>query len=143
MQEQAVSMGYLEKRKTRRVSDAMALRVENASEAIGHAPLDTTPTHVVNISTGGLRFLHEKNLPPSESLLVTLCLGPQKETVSLRAEVISSVEATNQSGNKRYNSRVKFKNVDKAALALLDQHISYVLNKTYMHCKEFQYKATA
>lgn len=143
MQEQAVSMRFLEKRKTRRVSDAMALRVENANDAIGHAPLETTPTHVVNISSGGVRFLHETKLPLSEPLLVTMCLGPQMETVSLHAEVISSLEATNHSGNKRYNARVRFIDIDKAAQNLLDMHIDHVLNQTYKHCREFQYKASA
>lgn len=143
MQEQAVSMRFIEKRKTRRVSDAMALRVENANDAIGHAPLDTTPTHVVNISTGGMRFLHETKLPASEPLLVTMCLGPQMETVSLHAEVISSPEATTPSGNKRYNAQVKFVNIDKTAQNLLDLHINHVLNQAYKHCREFQYKASA
>lgn len=143
MQEQAVSMRFLEKRRTRRISDAMALRVEHANDAIGHAPLDTTPTHVVNISTGGMRFLHETPLPSSEPLLVTMCLGPQMETVSLRAVVISSLEARNHLGNKRYNARVKFLNVDKTAQNLLDQHINYVLSQTYKNCREFQYKASA
>ena len=143
MQEQSDPMGYLEKRKTRRVSDALALRVENANAAIGHAPLDTTLTHVVNISPDGMRFLHETNLDSGEALLVTMCLGPNKETVSLHAIVISSLEATHHTGHKRYNARVKFTNVDKTAQSLLNSHITHVLDQTHKHCREYQYKASA
>lgn len=121
----------------------MALRVENPSDAIDHATLDTTPTHVVNISAGGIRFLHETKLSSNDPLRVTLCLGQQKQPVSLQAEVISSLEAKNHSGAKSYDARVKFINIDKTAQNLLDQHISHVLNQTYKHCREFQYKASA
>ncbi len=143
MQDHEVSMIFQDNRKTKRVSDAMALRIENADNAIGHAPLDTTPTHVVNLSLGGLRFEHERDLPLSQDLLLTMCLGPNRETVSLQAEVVSSVEEKGNSGNKRFKAHVKFKNVDQTAHNLLNQHIDHILNQTFQHCRQYNYKASA
>ncbi len=136
-------MKFLEKRKHRRVSDAMALRVENAQTAIGYTPLDEQLTHVVNFSCGGLCFLHESKLPKGELLLITMRLGSEQRTVSIRAEVISSEEATRHAGNKKFTSRVKFIDVDKTADDLLHQHLNFVLEKTRGHHSEYHYKASA
>lgn len=145
-------MAFPEKRTTRRVSDALALRIEESPEQAESAqaesifdqsPLDSTPTHVVNLSTGGLRFLHETKLEENKSLRLTLRLGPKNETISIQAIVISSVEEKTQSGNKRYNARVRFTNVNNTARNLLEQHISHVLNQTHQYYKEYSYKASA
>lgn len=143
MQTETASMKFLEKRQHKRVSDALALRVENAQAAMGHAPLDEQPTHVVNFSCGGLCFLHESKLAKDELLLLTMRLGPEHTTVSVRAQVISSEDSPRASGNKKFTSRVKFVDVDKKADDLLLQHLNYVLEQTSKHRKEYHYKASA
>ena len=136
-------MKFIEKRQNKRVSDALALRVENAQTAMGHAPLDEKLTHVVNFSCGGLCFLHESKLPEGGLLLLTMRLGPGQKTVSVRAQVIASDEAPRHAGNKKFTSRVKFIDVDKIADGLLLEHLNYVLEKTRQHHIEYHYKASA
>ena len=143
MQTETALMKFIEKRQNKRVSDALALRVENAQSAMGYAPLDEKLTHVVNFSCGGLCFLHESKLTEGEMLLLTMRLGPEQTTVSVRAQVITSDEESRHSGNKKFSSRVKFVDVNKAADVLLLEHLNYVLEKTRNHRIEYHYEASA
>lgn len=132
-----------DRRKSLRVSDALAMRVEHANNTNHTAPLGTNPTHVVKLSNAGLHFQHEQRLPTDGKILLTMCLGPQCQTVSLTAKVLSSTEVKDTTGVSRFDARVQFTGIDNQSLSLLDQHIEYVLQQTSSNCRVYDYAAIA
>ncbi|OED37412.1 hypothetical protein AB833_23600 [Chromatiales bacterium (ex Bugula neritina AB1)] len=123
----------------RRVADAIAMRIEARGCTPDSSPLSSQPTHVVQISGAGLEFKHEKRLPTNEDIILTLCLGPEQRAVSLQAQVVSSNEVKGDRGNKCFDARVVFTEVDQQARMLLDQHIEHILERTSSNCRVYNY----
>lgn len=123
-----------ERRKYPRISDAIALRLE--SEQTTSAPLNSTPTHVVKMSCGGLRFAHNTTIEAGTSINLCMHLPSSGKTINVASRVISSGEekSTIYTGSKReqYYVQVEFQNVDQSVQQLLADHIDYVIDKTGM-----------
>ncbi len=117
-----------ERRKHRRVSDAVALRLNLE----GHPPsasLDPTPTHVVKMSCGGLRFSHSVSLDPGSALPLSMHIPSADKTVHIDSRVISSGEEKG-TNRKDYFIQVEFQHINDEVKVLLKDHIDYVLEKT-------------
>ncbi len=121
-----------ERRKHPRISDAIALRL-NADESTA---LDCTPTHVVKLSCGGLRFVHHAALKPDSRIALALHLTSSNTTVHINCRVVSSGEEKSRINStcpdKHYFAQVQFLDVEAGVHKLLTDHINYVLHKTGM-----------
>lgn len=118
------------------VSDAVALRLdpsESGSVPDTCAPLDPTPTHIVKISYGGMRFLHESAMDANDNVYLSLYLPLADQTVQLNSRVVSCGEEKTPSArryHKPYFVQVEFQNIDEHVHQLLKNHINDVLAKT-------------
>jgi len=118
-----------ERRKHPRVSDALALRLD-CSETTG--PLNPQPTHIVKMSCGGLRFMHNTAMDVDTQLNLSMHLPSSDQTIHLTSRVISSGEEKNQSNQKQYFVQLEFIDLDNTAKGLLKRHIDHVIpQKTY------------
>lgn len=116
-----------ERRKYPRVSDAIALRL-NAEPS---TPLNPTPTHVVKMSCGGLRFVHNEAIDAGTTVNLCMHLASSDQTIHIASRVVSSgEEKTTSAKGKKYCVQVEFQDVDQPVRHLLANHINYVIAKT-------------
>jgi len=135
-----------ERRKYPRVSDALALKFVEAGNQSVATPdvLGPLPTHIVQLSCGGLRFCHTATFENNTSLLLTLHLPSADKTVQLESRVIASGEE--KPGNiipcdKPCFVQVVFKNIDNSVQKLLEDHVDYVIEKTGVKNRAVAYSA--
>ncbi len=128
-----------DRRKYPRVSDAIALRL-NDSEPDASTPLDSTPTHIVKLSCGGLRFLHDEPIEANTAVLLSLHLPGTGKTVHLNSRVISSGEEKSRTA-MRYFVQVEFQNPDTQTRQQLKDHIEFVSKKTGTTHRDMHYIA--
>jgi len=120
-----------ERRKHPRVSDAVALKIIEGIEESAATAIDSAPTHIVKMSCGGLRFVHDTPLDTGVTLLLSMRLASVDKTVHLTSRVIASgEEKTVFSSIKSYFVQVQFENIDLNVQQLLENHINYVIEKT-------------
>ena len=118
------------------VSYAVALRLdpsESVSVPDTCAPLDPTPTHIVKISYGGMRFLHESAMDTNDNVNLSLYLPLADQTIQLNSRVVICGEEKTPSARrylKPYFVQVEFQNIDEHVHQLLKNHINDVLAKT-------------
>lgn len=129
-----------ERRKHPRVSDAVALRFNDDGQAPSPV-LDHAPTHVVKMSCGGMRFVHETSLEPDTTLDLSLYLPSADQTVHIESRVISSGEEKTSSTEKTYFVQLAFQQVNDQVQSLLKNHIDYVQSKTSSYSAEYYYSA--
>lgn len=122
-----------ERRKHPRISDAVALRFDCNDST---TPLDPRPTHIVKMSCGGLRFVHETSVDADTQINLSLHLPSCDQTVHMASRVISSGEeksgALASSKHKKYFVQVEFLDLDREVHQLIANHIDYVIQKTGM-----------
>ncbi len=122
-----------ERRKHPRISDAVALRL-NSSETTD--PLNPQPTHIVKMSCGGLRFVHNTAIDIGTRMNLSVHLPSSDQTIHLASRVISSGEEKSQllshSKQKQYFVQIEFVELSKTVLELLKRHIDHVIQKTGM-----------
>jgi len=135
-----------ERRKYPRVSDAMALSFvegcttkQHSSENVG--PL---PTHIVQLSCGGLRFCHDASFECDTPLLLNLHLPTADKTIQIESRVIASGEE--KPGNtlpcdKPCFVQVVFENIGSSNHQLLKNHVDYVIEKTGVKNRAVAYSA--
>ena len=128
------------------VSDAVALRLdpsEPANKPGTCIPLDPAPTHIVKLSYGGMRFLHDDVLNTDDNVNLSLYLPLADQTIQLNSRVITCGEektSTRRPYEKPYFVQVEFQNVNEQVHLLLKNHIDNVRAKTgteqmsYMYC---------
>ena len=128
------------------VSDAVALRLdpsEPANKPGTCIPLDPAPTHIVKLSYGGMRFLHDDVLNTDDNVNLSLYLPLADQTVQLNSRVVTCGEQkspSNRPYEKPYFVQVEFKNINEQVHLLLKNHIDDILAKTgtehtsYMYC---------
>lgn len=114
-----------ERRKYLRVCDALAMRIEGA-ESTTITPLSTTLTHVVNLSVKGLSFTTDRKLVAGEQLRLTMRLGSDLTTVSIRGIVLSVQQKASKTGKKHFLARIAFDQVSEDTKRLLEQHIDRI-----------------
>ncbi len=119
-----------ERRKYPRISDAIALRLNSDPSEM----LDPSPTHVVKLSCGGLRFAHNTSIDAETNIKLCMHLPSSDQTIHLAGRVITSGEEKSASftgtNTKRYSVQVEFVDVDQQSHQLLADHVDYVLGKT-------------
>jgi len=118
-----------ERRKHPRISDALALRLDCP---VTTAPVDPQPTHIVKMSCGGLRFVHNTPLDVDTHLNLSMHLPSSDKTIHLTSRVISSGEEKGHSIQKQYFVQIEFTELDNTDKALLKRHIDHVIQKTGM-----------
>ena len=127
-------MSYIEKRKHRRVADALAMSISTK---------DLVPTalkiHVVSLSIGGLGLTSSVKLDKNQEVILTVRLGPSDSTIELRAETAECTKISVTCQERCYATRFIFKNVDVDTRLLLEQHIDYVYQQTRV-LKELPYR---
>jgi len=141
MNQPAVSLSARrERRKHRRISDAIAVRLHSTP---GNEQLkgDWTgaPTHVVHLSHGGVEFTHDGEYTVGDITRLSLCFLPgtarQAQTVTLKARVLSADKKPCANG-QRVRLRLQFIDVDHRSAALIDDHIQ----QTFKRCRLMDYK---
>ncbi len=131
-----------ERRKHPRVSDALSLRL-NVDGSNLRTALDSQPTHIVKLSCGGLRFQHHSSLDENSELLISMHLPSISKTVHIDSRVISSGEEKTKAHHpsKTYFVQVEFQKMDDQVVAMLKEHINYVLAKTSTFTSPRSYSA--
>jgi len=122
-----------ERRKHPRISDAVALRF-NCDETTD--PLDPQPTHVVKMSCGGLRFVHNTAVDVDTCMKLSVHLPSSDQTIHVAARVVLSGEdkgrSFSHSKQKQYFVQLEFVELNSTCQELLARHIDYVIQKTGM-----------
>lgn len=127
----------MEETSTRRVADAIELRIESADSSASRMP----ETHVVNLSTCDMRFSYASKLPADSPLKVYLSLG-QKQIVLVNAQVAGDFDNVKADSNGRYDTRLMFTNVDEHTQQMLERHIDQIYSRTRV-LKELPYRKSA
>lgn len=142
MTDKVVSLN--ERRKHPRVSDALALRF-NSNDSPDKSVLDPTPTHVVKMSCGGLRFVHSASVDADTNINLSMHLPSSDQTIHVASRVVCSGEetsvSTGSSAQAQYYVQVEFLDLDTTALQLLEDHIHYVIQKTGMTHRDVHHTA--
>lgn len=132
-------------------SDALSMRVElndpTKLNPESNATLSVTPTHVVRMSCEELRFDHCDSLESSQRIWVQMRLGcsgagqrvNNNKVVVACAEVISSDSKKDHSGNKCYDTTIRFVDCDKQLKSMVQSHIEDVIAKLGKNCREYTY----
>lgn len=125
-----------ERRKYRRVSDAIALQLQLADEAANAEQYDVPeladyPTHVVSLSPNGLKCFHSAPFNDGDVLQLSFRLFPSKQQIDVRAVVINSGEDTNSAKNDRYFAGLSFEKLDGEQRELLLEHIDQVARSSF------------
>ena len=122
-----------ERRKHPRVSDALALRL-NSEGSTG--PLNPQPTHIVKMSCGGLRFVHNTAIDVDTPVNLSFHLPSSDQTLHVACRVVSSGEEKghtfSSSKQQQYFVQIEFTGLDNSSRELLKRHIDYVIQKTGM-----------
>ncbi len=132
-----------ERRKYPRVSDALALRL-NCPEKFDPTKdqLNPQPTHIVKMSCGGLRFVHNTAIDIDTHMNLRVHLPSSDQTIHLAGRVISSGEeksnAFSHSKQKQYFVQIEFIDLNNTEKELLKNQIDYVIQKTGMIDRDFQ-----
>jgi len=121
-----------ERRKNRRVWDAIAMCIDCAGQ---HPDKPPGPhlTHVVNLSSGGLRFNTESRLTSGEQIHVIMRLGRHKEIVSIPGNVVYSNQTNCSVKGNIFSTHVAFNHTCKNTKELVTHHIDQVLTITGAH----------
>lgn len=133
-------MGFTERRKNKRVADALALSVQ--TEATSRPGSSAARTHVVKLSTDGMRFSSATKLPTDAPVRMELHLNSQTLPVNLMAQVVHCAENKTIGQNDSYQTRVIFKEVNDRTRTLIEQHIKQVIKRTQV-IKELPYRQSA
>lgn len=125
-----------ERRKFRRVSDAIALQIELIDEAANEqdytsVELSDYPTHVVSLSPNGLKCYHSEPFNDGDTLQLSMRLFPSQHRIDTMAKVVNSGEDVNGGKTDRFFAGVAFKNLDEDDIAKLLEHIDQVARQSF------------
>jgi hypothetical protein len=133
-------MTFTERRKNKRVADALALSIQPEA-AMGPDHCSTT-TYVVRLSTNGMRLCCDTRLPTDTPVRVALHLQSQEVPVSVRAQVVHCAERRTATCSSQYDTRLIFTEMDSTTRTLLETHIDQVIRQTQV-IKELPYRQIA
>ena len=108
----ATYLSYLEEE-----IEKLSLRLATHSDALAD-----TPTHQVNLSASGLRFMSDTEFTPGSSIELTLRLFPSRTIVFVYAQVLRC-DTTDKSADKRWAIATEFTHVHEADQEALIKHI--------------------
>lgn len=126
-----------ERRKYRRVSDAIALQIRQSDEAANEQDYDAAdlphhPTHVVSLSPNGLKCYHDEQFNDGETLKLSMRLFPGGERLDTEARVINSGEESNKPNkNNRFFAGLSFVNLTGERKQRLLDHMDRVARESF------------
>jgi len=125
-----------ERRKYRRVSDAIALHIQLVDEAANQqsfemAELADYPTHVVSLSPNGLKCFHSEPFNDGDELQLSFRLFPSQQQINTRAVVVNSGEDTSSTKNDRFFAGLSFVKFNSELRQALLEHIDQVARSSF------------
>ncbi len=125
-----------ERRSYRRVSDAIALRIDVVDGAANQpemepADLPDYPTHVVSLSPNGLKCYHTDPFNDGERVRLSIRLFPEQVCFDVEAEVANAGEDRTRSKNDRFFAGMAFKNLNEEVREILLEHIDLVARQSF------------
>lgn len=125
-----------ERRKYRRISDAIALQIRLSDEAANEQQFDAAelpdhPTHVVSLSPNGLRCYHDEMFNDGDKLQLSIRLFPSGERIDTEARVINSGEDDKPNKNNRFFAGLSFVNLSGERKVQLLEHIDSIARETF------------
>jgi len=125
-----------ERRKYRRVSDAIALQIELIDEAANEQNYDAPelpdyPTHVVSLSPNGLKCFHDRPFNDGDVLHLSFRLFPCQRQIDTQATVVNSGEDTNSGKSDRFFAGLSFDDLDEESREDLLEHIDQVARSSF------------
>jgi len=125
-----------ERRKFRRISDAIALTISEVDEAANEQDYEGTdlpdyPTHVVSLSPNGLKCYHDQAFGDGDKLQLSIKLFPGGERINTEAVVVNSGEDEAKRQNNRFFAGLSFVNLSKEDRAQLLSHIDRVARESF------------
>ncbi len=125
-----------ERRKYRRISDAIALHVQQhdatASEAELYVDdLPQHPTHVVSLNPNGLKCYHDKMFNDGDIMALSIRLFPSGERIDTLAKVVNSGEEDQPGKNNRFFAGMAFIKLSDENKALMLEHVKQVARQSF------------
>ncbi len=99
--------------------------------AAEHSDMIDSPTHAVNISASGVKFLHQSEIPKGSRVQVKLRLFPSGLFLSINGHVIWSQEVDDPTNIARHAIAVDFDPMEEANREMLVRHIHSVQLEKY------------
>jgi len=136
----------VERRTYRRVSDAIALQIEvidgeAANDAdIREIELPDHPTHVVNLSPGGLKCFHHEAFSDGDVVSLNIKFFPAGITISTRGRVVNSGEDRQKGAKDCFFAGIAFKGLTEEQQQLVLDHIDGVAKKSFGGSVKLIYK---
>lgn len=128
----------VERRDYRRISDAIALRIEVMEEdgAANQAYIDADdlpdyPTHVVSLSPNGLKCYHTESFNEGDVVMLTMKLFPSKQCLDIEAVVVNAGEDTLSRKEDRFYGGLAFKDISLDNCNVLLAHIDTVARESF------------
>jgi len=134
-----------ERRRFRRVSDAIALKISSADQAandesIDGADLPDFPTHVVSLSSSGLKCYHEEPFNDGDIVRLSIALFPEKTRLELKARVVNSGEEQARSKDNRFFAGLAFEGITDEQQGTILEHIDRVARQSFGGSVKLVYK---
>jgi len=126
----------IERRRHRRVADAVGLHISTASNDEEPAPsLEqlSSRSQFVRLSEAGVRLFDASELHEREQVWLTMLLKPDNRKVHLHGTVVDTGEETLQAGVKQTYASIEFGDIAPETRELLATHVSNILRQTGTH----------
>ncbi len=123
-------MNSKERRRARRVADALDVQIYPDSSQRGDLPQFDRATRFVRLSATGMRVIDDSALRSRQNVRLIMHL-PDHETVQLTGRVVDTGEEQGSEGPQRYYTSIGFTNVPDAARVLLHDHVERVFRQTH------------
>jgi len=125
-----------ERREFRRISDAIALRIQPVDEAANEqefegSDLPDHPTHVVSLSPNGLKCYHNEGFDEGEELQVSFKLFPSQVRIDAKARVVNAGEDESSGKSNRFFAGLAFVGLGEDVKAQLLAHIDLVARESF------------
>ncbi len=126
----------VERRKFRRISDAIALSIQPVDEAANEqdyegSDLPDYPTHVVSLSPNGLKCYHHEAFNDGEKLQLSIKLFPGGVRIDTEAVVVNCGEDEGKRQNDRFFAGLSFRGLSEENSEQLLSHIDRVARESF------------
>lgn len=136
-----------ERRDYRRISDAVALRIEivdqdAANDASIELPeLPSHPTHVVSLSPTGLKCYHDEPFNEGDIVRLSIVLFPDQTRVDIQAQIVNSGEDRHSGKSDRFFAGMAFTKMRDEDRELVLEHIDSVARRSFGGSVKLIYKS--
>ena len=123
-------MKSTERRRARRIADAVDLQIFPDSGKSGNQPQFDRATRFVRLSTTGLRVVANNALQSRQTVRLVMHLS-NEATVQLTGQVVDTGEDCCNDGEQRYYTNIGFTDVPDDTRELLHNHVERVYRQTH------------